>query len=81
MKWVSRGYASFDYRLDGYAERDLVLMNILVNGEPVDALSIIVHRSQAERRGGPLCEKLKDLIPPALRRRDPGGDRRPDHRA
>jgi len=66
LKSVSRGYASFDYQLDGYEEGDLVLMNILVNSDPVDALAIIVHRNNAERRGRALCERLKDLIPRQL---------------
>ena len=66
LKSVSRGYASFDYAMDGYAEGDLVKISILVNNEPVDALSFMAHRSQSERRGRQICEKLKDLIPRQL---------------
>jgi len=66
LKSVSRGYASFDYQMDGYEPGDLVVMNILVNHEPVDALATIVHRSAAEARGRALVGRLKDLIPAQL---------------
>src|SRR3954465_4519566 len=62
-KAISKGYASFDYHLTDYREGDLVKMQILVNAEPVDALSMLVHRARAEMRGRAMCEKLRELIP------------------
>ena len=63
LKSVTKGYASFDYQISEYSEDQLVKMQILVNDEPVDALSTMVHRGRAEARGRAMCEKLKELIP------------------
>jgi GTP-binding protein LepA len=63
LKSVTRGYASFDYQMDSYISGDLVKVSILVNGDPVDALAMIVHREQSEYRGRAICSRLKDLIP------------------
>ena len=63
LKSVTKGYASFDYQMDDYISGDLVKVSILVNGDPVDALAMIVHREQAEYRGRAICARLKDLIP------------------
>ncbi|CAI3922976.1 Translation elongation factor EF-4 [Commensalibacter communis] len=66
LKSATRGYASFEYQMDGYEESDLVRISILVNQEPVDALAFVAHRSVAESRGRAICAKLKDLIPRQL---------------
>ena len=63
LKSVTKGYASFDYSMDCYSEGDLVKVSILVNGDPVDALSMIVHKEQSESRGRAICTRLKDLVP------------------
>lgn len=66
LKSISKGYASFDYAITDYRLGDLVKMSILVNAEPVDALSMLVHRTRADGRGRQMCEKLKELIPPHM---------------
>ncbi|WP_371219857.1 translation elongation factor 4 [Orientia tsutsugamushi] len=66
LKSYSKGYASFDWQMNSYKQSDLIKLSILVNGNPVDALSTIVHRSKAEFRGRELCKRLKDLIPAHL---------------
>jgi GTP-binding protein LepA len=66
LKSVSKGYASFDYHLTDFKPADLVKMQILVNGDPVDALAMLVHRTRAESRGRAMVEKLKELIPPHM---------------
>ncbi len=66
LKSASRGYASFDYQIDSYQQSDLVKLNILINGESVDALAMIVHRNYAESRGRALCQRLKSLVPRQL---------------
>jgi len=63
IKSISSGYASFDYEIIGYKEGDLVKLNILVNSDPVDALSMMIHKDFAQSQGRVVCEKLKDLIP------------------
>jgi len=63
LKSITKGYASFDYEIIGYEINDLVKVTIMINGDPVDALSLIVHRDRSQQRGRALCERLKDLIP------------------
>ena len=63
LKSITQGYASFDYEIVGYEKNDLVKVNVMINGDPVDALSLIVHRDRSQKRGRALCERLKELIP------------------
>jgi len=63
LKSITKGYASFDYEITGYEVNDLVKVSVMINGDPVDALSLIVHRERSQSRGRTLCERLKDLIP------------------
>jgi GTP-binding protein LepA len=63
LKSITKGYASFDYELIGYEVNDLVKVSIMINGDPVDALSLIIHKDRSQQRGRALCERLKDLIP------------------
>ena len=82
LKSISKGYASFDYNITDYRAGDLVKMSILVNAEPVDALSMLVHRDRADLRGAPDGREAEGADPAAyVPDPDPGGDRRQDHRA